>query len=382
MSIDERAPAAEGIDLRPIVSLLRRRSVILVLAAVAGGLAGCGIAGLTPPRYVGTARLALTAPIGTSAAAEDLARFRAALANPNVIRTAVSKAGVREVDPADVVDRVGSRTAGQELTVDVSWSDQDVARRLAASVAETVVAEVREQQFRDRQLSEQTQKAELDQAERVLATARDAWMEFNRRYVEIDKREQARKELSRLSVEIAAQRARIVTFRSGLARATADGTVEGTAGEERKPAAVTPPRRNTRTNEMTLAELLAVNEAELASLETRRDHVAKIANAGAKDQVPPDVARLQVVEAELKGDYGRALAARNVVVDAAQARGNQRSDLERRGEAAAQRLDRLTARSATLLGALASFVLALLAVILFEALTRRPAPVPERGPVG
>jgi uncharacterized protein involved in exopolysaccharide biosynthesis len=339
---------------------LRRRGLILLLAAVTGGIAGYAIADLTPPRYLGTARVGLTASLAAADAAEVLSQFRAALVEPAVIRAAVNNAAVnnaavKDVDPADLMNRVTSRVAGAEFTVDVSWSDPDTAAALATGMVDAVVADIARQQARYRELKLRALQGELHDAERLVDEAREALLKFYRTpevisvLADVARFGQASDDPSRFSNEVAVERARITALSRGLATSTQP------RGDVQAPA-----------------DLIAMNEAVLTNLAARRDYAARLLTQTKSHGTSTELARVWMREVDLTGAYLRALGDRNGFADAYQLhRSNMVSGLERRGEQVSTvRTDRLTTRTAIILGAASALVLAMFGVILFDALTR------------
>ena len=330
-----------------------RRGVLLLFAAVAGGAVGGVIAQTTPPQYMGTARVGLTASLASAAAAEVLSRFRAALVSPEVIQAAVTRMPSVDIDPTDVLGRPTSRMAGDELTVDLIWPDPETAATLAGGVADAIVTDVNQQQARHRHFTAIRLKAELQEAEVVLRVARDALLKFYQSsrlmasLAEMERFTQASNDVARLSADIASRRAGIAALRTRLAQET--------------PAQGDP----------TLPELMALNEATLAHLGARRDYLASLIGAATNQRLSAELAQLSVLEAELIGAYVRALDRRNSLSDDYRLNQHPRQPgLERRGKATSQRVDRITARSASILGAAAAFVVAMFGVILLGARRR------------
>jgi capsular polysaccharide biosynthesis protein len=150
----------QAVDLRSTWAVLRRRSGVLVVAGLVGGLAGAGVLLLLPPAYSSTSVVLLPAAAqpGSGRTGGYEADTQVLIATSSEILSRASQRVEPKLSPTEVSDRVTVEApASAVLRITATGSDAGRAEDLASAVAQSLVDYLEES---TRALSE-TQKVTL-----------------------------------------------------------------------------------------------------------------------------------------------------------------------------------------------------------------------------
>lgn len=163
----------EELDLRHYLEVIRRHTLLIVVAALIAGGAALGVSLREDPRYRGTATVLFTPTTSAFTSPEDPARVLSTLANLATNGALLERAADRANIPENKLESSVSVTASErEDLIRISATDTNAARAAAKANALTNTflswrADIQQQSTRDRlaQLREQQNELVADGAE-------------------------------------------------------------------------------------------------------------------------------------------------------------------------------------------------------------------------
>ena len=215
-------PLDRRIDLVGYLSLLRSFAWIIAIGVAIGGALGFVYTRLTPATYEATARLLIGQLVGAAVTVDVQNKYLALVDDPTLAAQVVKDAALDgpplHLTPSRLEAAITARpgAANNIILIDVRLPDADAAARAAASAGRRVAELAREQDRNATTDSQTAIRAELAEADRLVAVAREALVTFRQTNnavemarADLDASTGDRKKLQELLGEQAANRARL-----------------------------------------------------------------------------------------------------------------------------------------------------------------------------
>ena len=126
-------------DLRDLLSVLRARWIVIVAAALIGGLLALGVSILTPPKYQAKIQFYVTVASGENAAAaayqgslgaqQRVQSYAALIESTDIAREVISTSGV-DLSPSEIAEKTAATADAKTVLLNVAVTDSDPQRAL------------------------------------------------------------------------------------------------------------------------------------------------------------------------------------------------------------------------------------------------------------